>query len=402
MSAPLAPVAPAIPAPPAAPSSMETAILEAQRRLDASRGSAPAAALAAEIADPSPAPVAPPSAPQPDAIAPPVPGPDAPAAEAPAAADAPAADAAVDPAPAEPALEVEVIELPGRRPDDPPFEIEVPKGEAAERLRQALNNGMRGEEFDAEIASVDQERAQVQLNQDRLEIDPVGYLAPMEPRDRALIALQLLADPAVLDGAAEHLQGLLDPETREGLIKDLRLARAEGARQREEDLRGRAGTRAAAADIKSLLQVLVPPGLTEAQQVLFRRDAQGDIMRAVNASPDGFVHPREVPRLLQPRLQAFGMTDEQITQAIAAAGRGGRRRSRPLPAPPSPPPAPAAPARVAARPTVKQLEAGAQNRAQIRTPPPGAGAPTPARTIPTGLTIEQAVDQFRGQRARPA
>lgn len=407
MSAPaVIPVPAAQPPAPGGPVTLEDSFSKAQAALDAARTTAPAdvAALADEVEDPTPPAAQVPSkvpapgaeAPKPDAAADPKPG------------DTPPADAAADPAAPKPAdaPEMEVVAIAGRRPEDPPFEIEVPKGEVAELLRQNVNNGIRGAEFDQMVTSLDAERLQVQQDQDRLEVDPVGYLTPtLAPPDRADVVLQMLADPDVLAEAAEKLAELLDPDSREDAIKDIQIKRLKSERGRAEMLRERSHIRRARNEIFDIITALTPPTLNEEQARLFQQDAINQVRAAVNASENGLINPLSVPKLLKPRLEMFGMTEQQIAEAVLALSqRGPRRGRRPLaPTPPPPPPTPAPPARVVARVTPQQLEAGQQNRDKLRAPPPGAGAPSPAREVPRGLTIEAAVEALQAQRkARPA
>lgn len=315
-----------------------------------------------------------------------------------------------------------VVKVPGRHSDDPDYEIELPHEaqEAAERLAQLRNGYLRGEEVRAAREQVLAREAALEERMDSILVDPVGFVGQhLDPTDRAKLALHLLTDPGIRQltltlgqeqaTVEELLARTLDPNDLPRLQSELRVLRADERDERRTMLEERRQIRQLANVAKSVMHALIPPTLPEEARPLFLRDAANDLLLAARQSESGMVHPRDVPRLLWPRLRALGMTEEQVQAALDGLqqSHGTRPRDwqngqfRPTDAPPaSGPAAPTGPRRVPAKPTIQQLREASARRAGAATAPPGAGAPAPVRgTLTPGVDIKAAVQEYRNRKA---
>lgn len=381
MTAPMAPALPGTNEPAAPINPIEAAVTARQ----------------AELANPTPTPVAEsvavatePAAPV-EAV-PPVEGEPIPE----VVADAPAEEAQPEPetTPEEPPpVEAKVVALPSSRPEEPDFELEVSDPVAHERLTQLVNMAKRTEEVFAEKREAELIRQEAQAMTDQLEVNPLGMIEDsLPPMDRAGLVCHLLADRDTLEAAKEKLEMLLDPTENPKAVAALLQLR----RQHEEEARGQIALKKTVreydAETQRLIdQVLIPDGLNDEQLHYYKIDARADIKRAIHASRNGLVEPREVPRLLAPRLRALGMTDEQIVARLQAHTRGERQPRRVTAAPVKPQ------AKPAATPTPPKLP----SPRPIISAGAGLGAPQPSTTqIPKGTKLEDAITMREQQLAR--
>lgn len=293
------------------------------------------------------------------------------AAEPPVAAPPaePAADGA-DPAEGQPAAEGDAlaeieVEIPGRQPGET-LKLAVTDPELADRLRQLNNGYVRGNELREQARRIEEREASLEEREYLVGSDPLSILGTYDPSVQANVTLTMLAQPGVWEKVAGEIEQWLADENvagrRRAEIGRQYLEARDDVRQQVEDRRM---VRRAVGEYHRLIDALMPPTLTEAQQALFKRDALNDIRVAAADAQHGFIHPRDVPSVLEPRLLGHGLTPDQIRQALAAL-RGGRDALPP----------PAKPAvRVVNKPTGQQLVEGQKRRDAAIAPPPGPGAP---------------------------
>lgn len=128
------------------------------------------------------------------------------------------------PAPPEATVASEfVVAIPGRRPDDAPFELAVSDQEAADRVRQLVRSGMRREEFNRAQESLDRQRQELAFVEQHLEIDPIGFLLDrVRPDIQVALAKHLLSVPDVLGAVSQELADWQDEGVRARRLAELR------------------------------------------------------------------------------------------------------------------------------------------------------------------------------------
>ncbi len=302
--------------------------------------------------------------------------------------------------------------LPGRDPNDPDVELEVPDRETFERLNQLRNGFARNEQLKADRQALVEEHGAFVDAVDQFIVDPIDTLERRyTPMQRAEMALHLLADPELMEiqvtlgedgprGVGEVLALLLDQGEGHRLVsRELRLHRSESKDQRRTELEDRRVTRKIGQETVRLIDALTPPNLDDGMRKAFLELAQSDLLKVAKASETGLVHPRDVPQILAPRLKAFGMTQEQVQAVLDRLYRRPTTATPPGTAPETP--GPASPRRVVARPTIESLQAAAARRRDLTTAPPGGGAPALERQIPKNVGIRDAIKSLNASREKP-
>jgi hypothetical protein len=291
---------------------------------------------------------------------------------------------------AEPEPEPIVVALPGRHPEDPAFEIEVADEETAERLRQAINDGMRRQEFNKQMAALNDQRAELDYIGGALEADPVSFMAErVKPDLRLAVARHIIAN-ATAEEFTELAEAFHtwedDPRERELQALKLENDRRTKRDQEKEDRTKRAEKEAAISALVTAVENLIPDSFTKREGDRFYSVAARELneYKRINRLPA--LDPEQVPKILKEAgiLKMFGITEtDSRTAAPPAAG-------------------PKRPAVAAADPKAK-AKAGAermQNRAAVRrassaVAPTGTGAAPQRVTPPKGHTVQQRIDWLK-------
>lgn len=261
----------------------------------------------------------------------------------------------------EPAEEPEriTVEIPGRNPGET-VELQVEDLATAERLRQLTNGYRRGQELAQREQALDAQMERFMEERDQVVLDPVHYLTS-SLKDPGTLNAAILSLLATVPGAAEAISAELaewaDPNIRRARTAELKNEYTERQQALREHLADQRVVRQHVRAYKQIATALTPPTLVGPQRDMFVHDCLQDIKRYAAQSADGLLHPRDVPAVVKPRLRAYGLTDQQIEQAIRVLTRRDA--------------APAKPAVV--RPTGQELVQAAARRDAVAAPPPGAG-----------------------------
>lgn len=319
---------------------------------------------------------------------------------------APAVDPAAAPVdpnapPAEAAPTTVELELPGRRPDDPPIIIELPADqvEAVEGMRRLRNGYLRGTEVEAAKQELALERDQLLARQEEFDVDPTSHLERLDTTARAGIALILLSDPDVVRTIGEDVAQLLDPAKAAALQLAIVNTRTKAKAENASELQYRADVRTSKQAAEAIIAALTPEEFDETKANDFRFLAFGDLDRQLKYDQTGRPIPipaNFVPRMLRPRLVAMGMSDAQIDQKLEAWKQGARPPRR------SAAPVTVQPAKKPALPTIDQIKAAVAARPSTAAPP-GAGAPAvKVPAIPKGTNVKDAIAALRKTLTQPA
>jgi hypothetical protein len=388
---------PATPAPPpaapaAAPepqthhqSPIEAALAAARANLEAGRPLIPTPTSA-----PAPAPAA--EAPPPEAEAPPAPEAEKP----PEGEEAPPPPPEGEEAPPEgeetpeeaPSPDL-VVELPGRRPGDDPFEIVVDDVQTAERLRQMVNSAMRRDQYNEAMAEVERSQAELRAVEEQITLDPAGFILDHLPEDTQIeVAMSILTKSDIWERLQADVTAFDDPDRLE-----LARARLESQRykKREERKALNEETKAAqknATEIKRALTKLVPANLTEEQEELFLQDALQAVQKHVLRTNVRRLEVADLPLVLAARLRAYGVDPTSAAAKLAedtAPENEGRDSQVPQSAQNR--------QRAKAQMTGKQFrDAQEKKKAVAAMTPPSASTPAGIRTPPPGQNLQQRME----------
>ncbi len=293
-----------------------------------------------------------------------------------------------------------VVALPGRHPHDPEFEIEVSTEEAAERLRQLKNGYMRGEEARSVQAQVEQEWGQIADVEEHIQIDPIGFIQKQLPAEYApRLALQILADPAVLKAVEKDLRELITPATHRTKLAELKAEKYETRELLAQARSARKEGATHAMEVRSAVAALIPPEYDAEKAGEFLRNALNDVGSYADRMGLDRIDTAQLPVLLARRLQEAGINPVQAAARLAAGP--GRKTSTGGPPKGRPPRASAGKHRAApgGRPTGADFVKGAARRkAAATTPPGGVGAPKAPVAPPPGTTLKEATAMARARR----
>lgn len=298
------------------------------------------------------------------------------------------------------------VALPGRRPEDPAYEIEVDDPQTAERLRQLVNSAMRGDEA---RQYVEERLGESRAVQDAITTDPAGFLMEAfgsEPEILDHVALSLISNPKVWERVAGRVLNWDDPDryeldsvkiaNQQHTLKDQLQGRAAQVREVEQNFR----------EVSETVEGLIPEQFGDDQRAAFFRDALRDLKDHADQHRLRTLRTSDIPLLLASRLKAYGINPLEAASRVAPAGKGGTTakssrnghaapRERPQPArQPATKPAPKAPTPR----NGKQFVASAKRRqAAASIAPVGAGAPSNVPTPPAGQSVEERVAWHRKQ-----
>jgi hypothetical protein len=271
-----------------------------------------------------------------------------------------------------------VVALRGRNETDEPLEIEVSDPEVAERIRQNANDGMRRAEYNRQVKSLEEDRAQLREIAVMLDTSPEAIVEGMAPDRQERILRYLLASNFEQFKPTIE-QWWNDDVSRRSAQLDMR----DGLRtSRTEAQRAAAGERRA-AEIRLAVRELIPPNAADDDARDFYTDALHTLTQVATAQGD--IDPLTVPDLLKTRVARYW------------------GQSAPAPSPVAPPanvavarPVGANAEQIAARAkahVARTQAAQATRKVAAKVAPQGAGAvPTVANTQPPkGQTIAERV-----------
>lgn len=283
-----------------------------------------------------------------------------------------------------------VAKLPGRRPDDPDFDLPLDKAalealgitpeEALDRVAQLRNMGMRRAELVTQLEAVNADRAELDSFEEALRTDPGGFLSERVPEP-------------VQEAVAEKLLKRLSPEAWDRLMekcaawdKAPEKRSTEHVREENERLRAEqkrrdevATRRAESAEVKSIgtaIADLIPDDMGQAKGDRFFDYAIQQLQRHIEKHGIKTLDPTEVPQILADLgvLQDFGLSVAEKPTTVP-------------PAKTAPPKGAAAPARTQ---TGEDLKKRVETRKAAATAPAGAGSGTSGRPpLPKGHTWDQ-------------
>lgn len=334
------------------------------------------------IADPIP-PVVDPAAPPADPAAPPA---------DPAQAAAPEEPAPVDPAAIPEASPVTVV-LPGLRNGEQPIEIDFPDQESADRVRAAMNDGMRADELRRQVGKVDAQRQELDYIEDMIRVDPVGFVVERMPTNvRLELAMTILAE----DGALEQVRPMLDKWAENDDARKIDRLEAANVRVQsrskiDENVSVMRQQRAAVHAVTSTVDAmssLVAPEL----QDQFVLDTLADMQSYAAQNPRvGRLQAPQIVKLLETRLRVYGLKPADALAAIQSPPTRGLPTAQPKGEAAQKIAAQVA----AARQTGEDLRSrAAVRRAAASVPSPGAGGAPPATVLPKE-TMQARIDRVR-------
>lgn len=284
-----------------------------------------------------------------------------------------------------------MVRGPGRNPGEE-VEIEVADPETAARLRQWADGYARGNEVRQAQIETSRMREDLEAERDLLTIDPLSYIVPNQtPESTGTLALQLLALPGVFDAVVEDLRQWEDPATRDKRRAELELDYLRNQTAVKTQIEGQKVAKRAANACQRVISALIPPNLTEGQRRQFVRDASRDVVQAMDPKL-GYVDPRQVPKLLEERLVAYGRTPADISRVMLAL-RNQDADVAPVAPTKLPPP----------RLTGQQILDARRNRDAAVLPGTGAAAPssTSVNYNPAD-TVQARIQQLKASRSRAA
>lgn len=296
--------------------------------------------------------------------------------------DAPAETAVPDEQAAEPPSAA-TIALPAVRDGQQPVEIEIDDPDVADRIRFALNNGMRRDEYNRQKQAFDRKEQEWREFQAILRTAPERVVDRMPPDTRRRTLQYLLANE--FDGMRETVaQWYNDPHALRAAQLDLR----EQHQMTDHELQQVLTAERRAMELMSAARALVPPHATVEDEQDFLRDAEAALAALIQAG--------------QP------LTAETVPQHLARHVR--RYRFNEATGRVDTPDATAKQSSVSARPIgekalglaeAKRVQARIKHRVQTQkvaaaTAPAGTGAVPAARPAPpAGNNVEQASQWLR-------
>ena len=283
---------------------------------------------------------------------------------------------------AEPAPEPIVVKLRAR--DGSETEIEVTDPKVADLLRANHNDGMRRDEFQRRMETVESKEAELREFETALRTNPEAVILQRLPAERQVsLAVALVAQH--WDAIADRLvQFDTNPTERVKQAMDTQIAIRDQATTTEQAIQ----TARYAASVERAVSALVPESVDDSTRERFLADAASDLARAIQANGRQPVAVEQIPTLLAPRLALYRF---EASPEVPAPAVPARPVARPL-ARPSAAPATAPTASVAVpnpSATVRRTVQAQKIAAAIA--PSGAGAATvKAPLIPATATLTEA------------
>lgn len=293
-----------------------------------------------------------------------------------------------------------VAKLPGRRPDDPEFELPLDKAaleaagidpqEAVERLNQLKNEGMRRQQYVEAMEGVSADRAELDGIEQAMRTDPAGFLTQK-------------VNPAVQEAVAETLLRHLPEEAWDRLMEKCaawdsnrvqrRTEATEATNKRlqaqldqQNETRQRQAEAGEVKNIGTAIADLIPEGMEQAKGDRFFDYAVLQLQKYISDNNINRLDAAKVPQILADLgvLQDFGLDVEPTPGA------------KPAPAKSAPVKTAAVPARAKAPvQTGETVRKRVETRKAAATAPAGAGSGTTGTPLPKGQKFEERLKSLR-------
>jgi hypothetical protein len=163
-----------------------------------------------------------------------------------------------------------VVSIPARRGWEPPLAIAVEDEDVANALRRVVKGALRRQEFNQAMAALERRRAEVQLLEQHLQLDPVGTIVEQIRADvQVELALHLLSLPEVFAQVSPVVLAWQDEAVRTRRREELARVRAAARQAAETELAKIARTEPPAAEpVQSHPQPERPARIVRARRVL--------------------------------------------------------------------------------------------------------------------------------------
>jgi len=287
-----------------------------------------------------------------------------------------------------------VVEVPGRRPGEEPIKLAVDDAETLERVNQAIKGGLRRDEFNRSMEAVNRQREELDLVEQHLKIDPVGFLVEqVKPDIQVELVRHLLSLPEVFEAVTADLEEWQDPDKARARRAELGKDRADRSRQAERELSHLAAVREQGRKIRDTVEALVPADMNEEEAALFRDDCLTDVAHWCRANPKvARLRPEEVIGILERRLRHHGLTPESALAGLSS-GQPLRRATAAAPKKAPAPSTPDVPTALATGAKLKQ--ASVERREAAAIPGAGAGARPAKIELPAQQGVKERIGSLR-------
>jgi hypothetical protein len=292
---------------------------------------------------------------------------------------------------AEPAF---VAEIPGRRPGEEPIKLAVEDQETLERINQAIKGGLRRDELARATEAVNRQREELELVEQHMAIDPVGFLVEqVKPEIQVDLARHLLSLPEVFEAITKDIEEWQDPDKLALGRAELGRARSDRSRDTERQLRNMAAVKEQGRRIRDTVEAIVPGDMADDEAAMFRDDCLSDIAAHCRAHPEiRSLRPDEVVGILERRLRHHGLTPESALAGLSS----GQPLRRATAAAPKKVPAPSIPDEQTARTTGAKLkQASVERREAAAVPGAGAGARPAKIELPAQQGVKERIGSLR-------
>jgi len=287
-----------------------------------------------------------------------------------------------------------VAEIPGRRPGEEPIKLAVEDAETLERINQALKGGLRRDEFARSMEAVTRQREELDLVEQHLELDPIGFLAErVKPDLQVELVRHLLSLPNVYEAVTADLEEWQDPDKARARRAELGKDRADRSRQTERELAQISAVREQGRKIRDTVEAIVPADMSEDEAALFRDDALTDVANWCRANPKvARLRPEDVIGILERRLRHHGLTPESALAGLSS-GQPLRRATAAAPKKALAPSTPDVPTALATGAKLKQASVDRREAAAI--PGAGAGARPTKIEVPAQQGVKERIASLR-------
>lgn len=277
------------------------------------------------------------------------------------------------------------VALPGRRPEDPPVEIEVSDPEVAERMRQLANSGMRRADYERAMGELQVERGEYAYIRHNLESDPAGFIVSHVRGDlRGAVVMELMADPQVYDAVIDHIATWdNDPSARAVAQANMRAERLERAEQSRRAVAEEQKVTQNAQEIIHSVASSIPAHLSGTDREQWYVGAVRYLQEYADYYDLRYLPPEHVPAVIE-----YYERTRQQARPPEPTSAPARATARPVGAPK---PAPQTPAANAGEQFTRAREA---KRRAATIAPAGAG-PAPTTAIPKHESVKDRIRYMR-------
>lgn len=282
-----------------------------------------------------------------------------------------------------------VVEIPGRHKDQPAIKLAVEDEATAEAIRSLVKGSIRRDELHREREGLERQRDELDMIEQHLAIDPVGFLTErVKPEIQLELARHLLSIPAVFAEINKDMTEWDDPDKLARRQAELRAARSDSRRGAEREMALIAEAKEQGRIVRDTVFAIVPADMEEDDATMFVNDALGDVKAWAEAhSQVRRLRPEEVIGILERRLRHHGIAPESALAALSS-GQPFRRSTaaRPVKKAPASGTPDAEEARTAG---AKLKQAGDRRRAAAAVPAGGAGAQPTKIELPAQQSVKE-------------